>query len=259
MRTGGRAPSAWLGGWGACPVPTITRPTVSRCRCGGPTWTPTATSTTCSTSGCSRTPGSSASASGSPTGRRCSTRASSSPGTPSSTAPRSPTGRPRSRSTCGSPGCTAPASTWATPCATLPTVGDQVYAIAETGLALYDFATARPRRLAPEARAQLAAHVGDAGALPLGGPVTAVLRLHRPRVPRRPRPLRLAGPHRRRRRARCACRRRARCSPPGSACCSGTGILAEGTVLGLRTFALAEPAEARRHRAARGGHRPQRA
>jgi acyl-CoA thioester hydrolase len=41
------------------------------------------------------------------------------------------------------------------------TVGQQVYAIAETGLALYDFATARPRRLSPEARGQLAVHVGD--------------------------------------------------------------------------------------------------
>ncbi len=36
-----------------------------------------------------------------------------------------------------------------------------MYAIAETGLALYDFATARPRRLSPEARSQLAVHVGD--------------------------------------------------------------------------------------------------
>jgi acyl-CoA thioester hydrolase len=40
-------------------------------------------------------------------------------------------------------------------------VGEQVYAIAETGLALYDFATARPRRLTPEARTQLAVHTGD--------------------------------------------------------------------------------------------------
>jgi acyl-CoA thioester hydrolase len=40
-------------------------------------------------------------------------------------------------------------------------VGEQVYATAETGLALYDFASARPRRLAPEARAQLAVHIGD--------------------------------------------------------------------------------------------------
>jgi acyl-CoA thioester hydrolase len=40
-------------------------------------------------------------------------------------------------------------------------VGPQVYAVAETGLALYDFAQARPRRLAPEAREQVAAHLGD--------------------------------------------------------------------------------------------------
>lgn len=40
-------------------------------------------------------------------------------------------------------------------------VGEQVYAIAETGLALYDFTNARPRRLSPEARAQLAVHVGE--------------------------------------------------------------------------------------------------
>lgn len=41
------------------------------------------------------------------------------------------------------------------------TVGDAVYAVAETGLALYDFATARPRRLEAGAREALAVHVGD--------------------------------------------------------------------------------------------------
>lgn len=41
-------------------------------------------------------------------------------------------------------------------------VGERVYAVAETGLVLYDFATSRPRRLSAEARAQLAAHTGDA-------------------------------------------------------------------------------------------------
>lgn len=41
-------------------------------------------------------------------------------------------------------------------------VGDCTYAVAETGLALYDFATARPRRLEPAARDALAAHVGEA-------------------------------------------------------------------------------------------------
>ena len=40
-------------------------------------------------------------------------------------------------------------------------VGEQVYAVAETGLVLYDFATARPRRLSGEAREQLSAHQGD--------------------------------------------------------------------------------------------------
>ena len=40
-------------------------------------------------------------------------------------------------------------------------VGERVYAVAETGLALYDFATARPRRLAGEAREQLAVHTGE--------------------------------------------------------------------------------------------------
>lgn len=40
-------------------------------------------------------------------------------------------------------------------------LGDRVYAIAETGLVLYDFATARPRRLTEEDRAVLATHVGD--------------------------------------------------------------------------------------------------
>ncbi|MBM6399084.1 acyl-CoA thioesterase [Phycicoccus sonneratiae] len=40
-------------------------------------------------------------------------------------------------------------------------VGDATYAVAETGLALYDFAGARPRRLEPAAREALAAHVGE--------------------------------------------------------------------------------------------------
>ena len=54
-----------------------------------------------------------------------------------------------------------PGSTSATPCATPTSFGEQVYAVAETGLVLYDFANARPRRLSPEARAQLAVHVGE--------------------------------------------------------------------------------------------------
>ena len=41
-------------------------------------------------------------------------------------------------------------------------VGDTVYAVAETGLALYDFAASRPRRLGPEARATLEPHRGEA-------------------------------------------------------------------------------------------------
>jgi acyl-CoA thioester hydrolase len=41
-------------------------------------------------------------------------------------------------------------------------VGDRVYAVAETGLALYDFAAARPRRLAPDARDALEPHRGGA-------------------------------------------------------------------------------------------------
>ena len=40
--------------------------------------------------------------------------------------------------------------------------GEQVYAVAETGLVLYDFATARPRRLSAESREQLSGHLGDA-------------------------------------------------------------------------------------------------
>ncbi len=40
-------------------------------------------------------------------------------------------------------------------------VGEQVYAVAETGLVLYDFAASRPRRLSTDARAQLADHTGD--------------------------------------------------------------------------------------------------
>jgi acyl-CoA thioester hydrolase len=40
-------------------------------------------------------------------------------------------------------------------------VGTAVYAVAETGLVLYDFAGARPRRLTPQARAELARHVGE--------------------------------------------------------------------------------------------------
>ncbi|MFQ6172990.1 acyl-CoA thioesterase [Oryzobacter sp. R7] len=39
--------------------------------------------------------------------------------------------------------------------------GEQVYAVAETGLVYYDFASARPRRLTPDDRAALAAHTGD--------------------------------------------------------------------------------------------------
>ncbi len=41
-------------------------------------------------------------------------------------------------------------------------VGERVYAVAETGLALYDFVTARPRRLEPGARAALEPHRGEA-------------------------------------------------------------------------------------------------
>ena len=41
-------------------------------------------------------------------------------------------------------------------------VGEREYAVAETGLVLYDFATSSPRRLSAEARGQLAAHSGDA-------------------------------------------------------------------------------------------------
>ena len=48
-------------------------------------------------------------------------------------------------------------------------VGDGVYAVAETGLALYDFSTGRPRRLDPEARKGIAAHVGDPVAFRWGG------------------------------------------------------------------------------------------
>ena len=40
-------------------------------------------------------------------------------------------------------------------------VGEAVYAVAETGLVLYDFTTARPRRLSPEVRTELALHAGE--------------------------------------------------------------------------------------------------
>lgn len=40
-------------------------------------------------------------------------------------------------------------------------LGDRVYAVAETGLVLYDFTTARPRRLSDEDRAALAVHAGE--------------------------------------------------------------------------------------------------
>lgn len=40
-------------------------------------------------------------------------------------------------------------------------VGDTLYAVAETGLVLYDFATGRPRRLDPFARTALDRHRGD--------------------------------------------------------------------------------------------------
>jgi acyl-CoA thioester hydrolase len=36
-----------------------------------------------------------------------------------------------------------------------------VYAVAETELALYDFASASPRRMRPEERASLRAHAGE--------------------------------------------------------------------------------------------------
>lgn len=40
-------------------------------------------------------------------------------------------------------------------------VGSTTYALAETALVLYDFESARPRRMSPEERAQSAAHLGD--------------------------------------------------------------------------------------------------
>lgn len=39
-------------------------------------------------------------------------------------------------------------------------LGEQVYAVAETGLVLYDFATSRPRRLGVEEREVLGQHAG---------------------------------------------------------------------------------------------------
>ncbi len=39
-------------------------------------------------------------------------------------------------------------------------LGERVYAVAETGLVLYDFATSRPRRLSSEEREVLGQHVG---------------------------------------------------------------------------------------------------
>ncbi|MFC7489304.1 MULTISPECIES: acyl-CoA thioesterase [unclassified Knoellia] len=40
-------------------------------------------------------------------------------------------------------------------------LGKTVYAVAETGLVLYDFAASRPRRLTPQDREILAQHAGD--------------------------------------------------------------------------------------------------
>ena len=39
-------------------------------------------------------------------------------------------------------------------------MGERVYAVAETGIVVYDFASSRPRRLGPEERAVLAGHLG---------------------------------------------------------------------------------------------------
>ncbi len=41
-------------------------------------------------------------------------------------------------------------------------VGEAVYAVAETGLAYYDFAAATPRRLTPDDRTALRSHLGPA-------------------------------------------------------------------------------------------------
>ncbi|MEO6790332.1 MAG: acyl-CoA thioesterase [Ornithinibacter sp.] len=41
------------------------------------------------------------------------------------------------------------------------TLGDTVYAVAETGLVLFDFAASRPRRLAPDVRDGLRQHEGE--------------------------------------------------------------------------------------------------
>jgi acyl-CoA thioester hydrolase len=40
-------------------------------------------------------------------------------------------------------------------------LGERTYAIAETGIVLYDFTTSRPRRLSDEDKAILATHAGD--------------------------------------------------------------------------------------------------
>ena len=40
-------------------------------------------------------------------------------------------------------------------------LGDSVYAVAETELALYDFTTSAPRRMRPEERASLQVHAGE--------------------------------------------------------------------------------------------------
>ena len=39
-------------------------------------------------------------------------------------------------------------------------LGDRVYALDETGLVLYDFRTARPRRITEDERSVLQVHVG---------------------------------------------------------------------------------------------------
>ena len=120
-------------------------------------------------------------------------------------------------------------------------VGEQVYAVAETGLVLYDFAAASPRPLAPEARSGLAAHPGTPCAS--GGPAGDRGPAARPTAALWP----TSGLRRRARTVDGEGAMRLQADGDVLAAWVGvlpaSGILAEGTVLGLRTFALAEPVE----------------
>ena len=136
--------------------------TASTCRCAGPTWTPTATSTTCSSCACSRTRGSRGSSGGS-----ARTAALLDEGVLVARheieyiAPLDLPPRADRHARCGARRSAAPGSTWATTSATPSEVGSGHYARAETSLVLYDFAGSRPRRIRADEKDILSGHRGD--------------------------------------------------------------------------------------------------